>query len=168
MAEQLGQAAAATVDAAAVRVAYCKHLLNSMTLLSGASLGVVGMAMYARRGALMNHSSRPSCWTLFEPHASGASYLSPSPYYVLPRYLLPHSLPRSCTALLPYPLTASLPHYLATSLPRYLATSLPHYLATSLRTYYLGASYTLLVRALSHISPGDEITINYVDLAKPC
>ena len=141
-----------------MRVAYCKHLLNSMTLLSGASLGVVGMAMYARRGALMNHSNRPSCWTLFEPHASGASYLSP--YYVLPRYLLPYSLPRSCTALLPYPLTASLPHYLATSLPRYLATSL--------LTYYLGASYTLLVRALSHISPGDEITINYVDLAKPC
>jgi len=58
------------------------------------------MAMYAARGALMNHANRPSCWTLFEPHASGGSY-------------------------------------------------------------------TLLVRALTRISPGDEITINYVDLTKP-
>ena len=96
----LDLAAPDKVDAAAVRVAYCKHLLNSMTILSGASLSVVGMAMYAERGALMNHSNRPSCWTLFEPHASGASY-------------------------------------------------------------------TLVVRALSRISAGDEITINYVDLAKP-
>ena len=106
MGEQLARgphldlAAPDKVDAAAVRVAYCKHLLNSMTILSGASLSVVGMAMYAERGALMNHSNRPSCWTLFEPHASGASY-------------------------------------------------------------------TLVVRALSRISAGDEITINYVDLAKP-
>ena len=58
------------------------------------------MAMYAARGALMNHANRPSCWTLFEPHAAGGSY-------------------------------------------------------------------TLLVRALSRISPGEEITINYVDLARP-
>ena len=37
VAQQLGQAAGAKVDAAAVRVAYCKHLLNSMTILTGAS-----------------------------------------------------------------------------------------------------------------------------------
>ena len=38
---QCGEAVAAKVDRAAVRVAYCKHLLNSMTILSGASLTVV-------------------------------------------------------------------------------------------------------------------------------
>ena len=38
---QCGEAVAAKVDRAAVRVVYCKHLLNSMTILSGASLAVV-------------------------------------------------------------------------------------------------------------------------------
>jgi hypothetical protein len=152
------------------------------------------MAMYATRGALLNHSNRPNCWTLFERHTSGTQHVLP--YYLppcsrttchlapvllatlLPYYLPPcspttcHLAPLLLATLLPYylppcsftPFSYSRTTFYLTSLPPdHLTTSPPYYLAT----YYLGASYTLLVRALARISPGDEITINYVDLVTP-
>ena len=82
--------------------AYCKHLLNSMTILDGSNLQPVGMGLYAHRGALLNHDSSPNCWTLFE---------------------------RSETEGQPI--------------------------------------YNLVVRSLTRIASGDELTIAYTDLAKP-
>ena len=98
VASQAGEAAAAAVDEMAVVEAYCKHTLNSMCVTCAESLQVVGMAMYAQHGALLNHDNRPNCWTIFERN---------------------------------------------------------------------GASYTLVVRSLTAIATGDELTIAYVDVAQP-
>ena len=65
--EMAGAAPALALDAEALTCTYCKHLLNSMTILDAESLQPLGMALYARHGALLNHDSQPNCWTLFEP-----------------------------------------------------------------------------------------------------
>jgi tetratricopeptide (TPR) repeat protein len=66
VAEAAGADAAAAVDAAAVKLAYCKHLLNSMTIINPVDHAEVGMAMYPVDGALLNHSNSPNCWITFD------------------------------------------------------------------------------------------------------
>ena len=64
-------------DAANVVELYCKHLLNSMAILSAETFAPVGMGCFPHRGALLNHADAPNCWTLFTPD-------SPSPYVLSP------------------------------------------------------------------------------------
>jgi hypothetical protein len=62
-----GQDAAGCVSEEAVVSAFCKHALNSMTVLTPESCSrEVGMALYPMHGALMNHADLPNCWTMFE------------------------------------------------------------------------------------------------------
>ena len=50
----------------AVERAYCTHLTNSMYVLAADSLAPVGMGLFPRHGAMVNHSNDPNCWTMFE------------------------------------------------------------------------------------------------------
>lgn len=69
-----GKEAASCVTADDVESVFCKHALNSMTILTPESCSrEVGMALYPCNGALMNHADVPNCWTMFE-QANGESY----------------------------------------------------------------------------------------------
>ena len=63
---QCGREAAAAITEAAVVNAYCKHCINSMSILDPESLVGVGMGLYPQHGALLNHSHDANCWTFFE------------------------------------------------------------------------------------------------------
>ena len=69
LARWYGKEAAARVSEQAVIDAFCKHALNSMTVVTPESCSrEVGMALYPLHGALMNHADLPNCWTMFEAH----------------------------------------------------------------------------------------------------
>ena len=46
--------------------AFCKHLLNGMAITCDESLQSLGMALFTRHGALLNHDDLPNCWTCFQ------------------------------------------------------------------------------------------------------
>jgi len=74
-----GAEAAASVTEQAVIDAFCKHALNSMTVLTPESCSrEVGMALYPTHGALMNHADLPNCWTMFEADADADAASSES------------------------------------------------------------------------------------------
>lgn len=77
--QHAGSAAASMVDAVAVVDAFCKHVLNSMTITEAQSLAPAGMGLYPRLGALINHSNHPNCWTFFEEDSNALVLRSLTP-----------------------------------------------------------------------------------------
>ena len=54
------------VTEAVVTDAYCKHCINSMSVIDAQSLVTIGMGIYPRHGAMLNHADDANCWTFFE------------------------------------------------------------------------------------------------------
>ena len=70
-----GTEAAGCVTEDAVVSAFCKHALNSMTVVTPESCSrEVGMALYPCNGALINHADVPNCWTMFEKAADDETH----------------------------------------------------------------------------------------------
>jgi hypothetical protein len=83
-----GQEASSLVNKEAVIEVFCKHALNSMTVVPSEGLSrEVGMALYPVHGALMNHADIPNCWTMFEKddttHRDSSDGSITSPNYTL-------------------------------------------------------------------------------------
>eukprot|EP01050_Picozoa_sp_SAG11_P018313 SAG11_NODE_2748_length_3012_cov_1.546859_4_plen_213_part_00 len=77
VASRHGAEVASSVDEDMLVGAFCRHMLNSMTIIDPKSMAEVGMGLYPRDGALMNHSNRPNCWTLFAGNALVVRALCP-------------------------------------------------------------------------------------------
>ena len=188
VAARCGADAAQRVGEDGVTDAFCKHALNSMTVITPeACASEVGMALYPVHGALMNHADLPNCWTMFEredgcakstslsPHSSGAVAVGMEGKRVRVQGLVKAAQYNGMEGTVQRELgDGRLLVWLKDGKELSLkpdtlivvSDSAPQSANASLPRSTGACTYMLVVRCIAPIAAGEEITISYLDGAQ--